>query len=305
MAALDRVVAAARANGKHAGSGGNRNIEARRQAMDRRSPARCLVCAGVSAAVTETATVWNRDEDPSVYSAALAFGRAFFPPELVGMTTGPFSGGVGQLGRRTAHEYAREAIRRAILRGDLTGGSRVIQTEIAQQLKLSTTPVREAIRDLVTQGLITHDPHRGGIVRELNWEEMHDIVVIRHGLDRTAAALAMEHITDVQINQAEAIAIRLEDEHDLGGWVELNEQFHLVFHDATGSWRLTGILKSLEEAAGVYVAQAQRLHPDARQAAVDQHRSIIDGYRRRDVDAVVAVMREHVALPVQSTEGDR
>jgi DNA-binding GntR family transcriptional regulator len=219
--------------------------------------------------------------------------------------TSPFSVGIGQLGRRTAHEFAREAIRRAILRGDLVGGSRVIQTEIAQQLKLSTTPVREAIRDLVTQGLITHDPHRGGIVRELNWEEMQDIVVIRHGLDQVAAELAMEHISDSQIDRAEAIAGRLETEHDLGGWVELNEQFHLVFHEATGSWRLTSILKSLEEAGGVYVAQAQRLHPDIRQAAIEQHRTIIDCYRRRDVEGVTAIMFEHVSLPVKSTIGVR
>ena len=218
------------------------------------------------------------------------------------MTSGPFSDGTGHFGRRTAHEYAHDAIRRAILRGDLTGGSRVIQTEIAQQLKLSTTPVREAIRDLVTQGLITHDPHRGGIVRELNWQEMHDIVVIRLGLDPTAARLAMDHITDAQIDLAEKIAVRLEAEHDLGSWVELNEQFHLVFYEATGSTRLASILKSLEEAAGVYVAQAQRLHPDIRQAAVDQHRVIIDAYRRRDAEAVATVMADHVSLSVQSIE---
>jgi DNA-binding GntR family transcriptional regulator len=252
----------------------------------------------------DVATVWPRDDNPLENRAAAPGRCPSVPHPEVVVTTGPFSGAVGHLGRRTAHEYAREAIRRAILRGDLIGGSRVIQTEIAQQLKLSTTPVREAIRDLVTQGLISHDPHRGGIVRELNWEEMHDIVVIRRGLDRTAAELAMEHITDAQIDQAEAIASRLEEEHDLGGWVELNEQFHLVFHEATGSWRLTGILKSLEEAAGVYVAQAQRLHPDIRQAAVEQHRTIIDAYRRRDAEAVANVMVEHVSLPVKSIEGD-
>ena len=220
------------------------------------------------------------------------------------LTSGPFFAGSSRLGRRTAHEFAREAIRRAILRGDLVGGSRVIQTEIAHQLKLSTTPVREAIRDLVTQGLITHDPHRGGIVRELNWEEMHDIVVIRRGLDRAAAELSMGHITDAQIDRAESIAVQLETEHDLGSWVELNEQFHLVFHESTASWRLTTMLKSLEEAAGVYVAQAQRLHPDIRQAAVEHHRTIIDCYRRRDAEELIVVMHEHVALPVKSVSAE-
>lgn len=217
----------------------------------------------------------------------------------------PLASGSLSQGRRTSHEYAREAIRRAILRGDLTGGSRLIQTEIAAQLKLSTTPVREAIRDLVTQGLITHDPHRGGIVRELNWAEMQDIVIIRQGLDRAAAEMATERITDSQIDRAELACNRLDEESDLGTWVELNEQFHFVFHEATGSWRLTGILKSLEEAAGVYVAQAQRLHPDIRRRAQAQHRDLIDAYRRRDVAAITKIMRDHVALPVESTEPDR
>lgn len=214
-------------------------------------------------------------------------------------------GGPSSQGRRTSHEYAREAIRRAILRGDLAGGSRLIQTEIAAQLKLSTTPVREAIRDLITQGLITHDPHRGGIVRELNWEEMQDIVRIRHGLDRAAAEMAVERITDAQIERAESICGRLDEESDLGTWVELNEQFHFVFHEATGSWRMTGILKSLEEAAGVYVAQAQRHHPDLRRLAQGHHRELIEAYRRHDVEAVTKVMHEHVAIPVESTEPER
>jgi DNA-binding GntR family transcriptional regulator len=214
-------------------------------------------------------------------------------------------GGSSSQGRRTSHEYAREAIRRAILRGDLAGGSRLIQTEIAAQLKLSTTPVREAIRDLITQGLITHDPHRGGIVRELNWEEMQDIVRIRQGLDRAAAEMAVERITATEIDRAELLCGRLDEESDLGTWVELNEQFHFVFHEATGSWRMTGILKSLEEAAGVYVAQAQRLHPDLRRLAQTHHRELIAAYRRSDVEAITKVMHEHVAIPVESTEPER
>lgn len=203
----------------------------------------------------------------------------------------------GRPGRRTSHEYARDAIRRAILRGELTGGSRLIQTDLADQLDLSTTPVREAIRDLITQGLITHDPHRGAVVRELRWQEMHDIVLIRQGLDRTAVEMAIDRVTDTELDAAEEICARLEEEADLGTWVELNEEFHIVFHEATGSWRMAGMLRSLEEAAGVYVAQAQRLRPEIRKLANDHHRQIIDGYRKGEVELVAAVMREHVALP--------
>ena len=78
-------------------------------------------------------------------------------------------------GRRTAHEFVKDSLRRAILRGDLSGGSRLIQADLATMLNVSTTPVREALRDLATEGFITLDRHRGGVVRELNWSEMEEI----------------------------------------------------------------------------------------------------------------------------------
>jgi len=216
-----------------------------------------------------------------------------------------FRGGPNELSRLTAHEYAREMIRRAILRGDFTGGERLVQTDIAAQLKISTTPVREAMRDLATQGLITHDAHRGGVVREQDWTEMQHILAIRRGLDPVAVQLAMSRVGDAQLLQAEDIADLLEHESDLGNWVELNERFHFIFHEATGSWRLTSILQTLEEAAGIYVAQAQRLHPEVRRQANQEHRQLIAAYQKHDQQAAIDILNHHVALPVESTVEDR
>ena len=90
-------------------------------------------------------------------------------------------------GRRTAHEFVKDSLRRAILRGDLSGGARLIQADLAAMLNVSTTPVREALRDLATEGLITLDRHRGGVVRELNWLElMEEIRLIRQQLEPLA-----------------------------------------------------------------------------------------------------------------------
>ena len=137
-------------------------------------------------------------------------------------------------GRRTAHEFVKDSLRRAILRGDLSGGSRLIQADLATMLNVSTTPVREALRDLATEGLITLDRHRGGVVRELNWQEMEEIRLIRHQLEPLAVRLVVEHITDAELEEAERLRERMAKERDLGDWVELNTQFHLVFHDSTG-----------------------------------------------------------------------
>jgi DNA-binding GntR family transcriptional regulator len=204
-------------------------------------------------------------------------------------------------GRRTAHEFVKDSLRRAILRGDLSGGARLIQADLAAMLNVSTTPVREALRDLATEGLITLDRHRGGVVRELNWQEMEEIRLIRHQLEPLAVRLVVERITDDELLQAERLRERMAKERDLGNWVELNTQFHLVFHDSTGVARLASILKGFEESSTVYVAQAQRWHPEIRRRADAEHQALIEAFRNRDADRAAAVMQGHAAMPIEMT----
>ena len=205
-------------------------------------------------------------------------------------------------GRRTAHEFVKESLRRAILRGDLPGGSRLIQADLAAMLNVSTTPVREALRDLATEGLITLDRHRGGVVRELDWREMEEIRLIRQQLEPLAVRLVVERITDDELDEAESLRQQMAKERDLGNWVEINTQFHLVFHASTGVNRLISILKGFEESSTVYVAQAQRWHPEIRRRANDEHLALLEAFRSRDADRAVDVMRGHAAMPIEMTK---
>ena len=205
-------------------------------------------------------------------------------------------------GRRTAHEFVRESLRRAILRGDLSGGSRLIQGDLATTLNVSTTPVREALRDLATEGLITFDRHRGGIVRELNWDDMEEINLVRKQLDPLTTRLACERLTEDQLDEAERLYERMATEQDLGDWVELDVRFHFIFEEATGVSRLIGIMKGLEQSSAVYVAQAQRWHPEIRRRANEQHRALIDACRDRDADTAIEVMSGHAAMPIEMTD---
>ena len=205
-------------------------------------------------------------------------------------------------GRRTAHEFVKESLRRAILRGELSGGARLIQSELASTLNVSTTPVREALRDLATEGLITLDRHRGGVVRELNWSEMDEIRVIRQQLEPLSVRLGVERIADDELAEADGLRQRMSKERDLGNWVELNTQFHRVFHESTRVARLAVILKSFEETSAIYVAQAQRWHPEIRRRADDEHQALIQAFRARDVERAVAVMRGHAAMPIEMTK---
>ena len=206
--------------------------------------------------------------------------------------------------RVTAVDLVRDALRTAILRGDLPGGSRLVQTDIAAQLDVSTTPVREAMRDLASEGLITLDSHRIGTVRQPDWEEMMEIVEMRRALEGLAMRLAVNGITSDELEEARRVADHLSEEEDLGSWVQTNIQFHSIFHTATRSRRLSGVLLALEQAGGVFVAQAQELHPEMRRRAISDHFALLDAIAAQDAERATEIQYGHINLPLEAFELD-
>jgi DNA-binding GntR family transcriptional regulator len=204
--------------------------------------------------------------------------------------------------RVTAAQLVRGTLRAAIVRGDLPGGTRLVQTEIANQLGVSTTPVREAMRDLASEGLIVLDNHRIGTVRKPDWDEMVEIVEIRRSLEAVAVRRSMANITEEEMEQARVLADELAEEQEIGSWVEANIKFHSIFHRATRTTRLSSILSTLQEGAGVFVAQAQSLHPEIRKQAVDEHYALIDAYKANDVETAVKIGLRHVSHPLTAYE---
>jgi DNA-binding GntR family transcriptional regulator len=204
--------------------------------------------------------------------------------------------------RVTAVALVRDVLRAAILRGDLPGGSQLVQTEIASQLNVSTTPVREAMRDLASEGLIRLDSHRVGIVRGPDWDEMVEIVEMRRALEPVALQRAIESLTPDHLAAARRLADELSAEEDVGSWVQKNIEFHSIFHRATNTQRLAGVLVALEEAGGVFVAQAQRLQPEIRRRAVEDHFALLAAVEARDVDRAIEIQHAHINLPLDSVE---
>jgi DNA-binding GntR family transcriptional regulator len=196
----------------------------------------------------------------------------------------------------------RETLRAAILRGDLPGDTRLVKTEIAASLGVSTTPVREAMRDLASEGLVTLDSHRVVTVRKLDWDEIIEIIEIRRSLERLAIERSMANLTQSELDVARRLAGEMREEHDLGSWVHLNTEFHSVFHRATTTSRLDNILVSLERAGGVFVAQAQRLHPEIREKALLDHDSVVQAYAEGDAERAFQIQHRHVGLPLEALQ---
>ncbi|MCF6475659.1 GntR family transcriptional regulator [Nonomuraea sp. MG754425] len=204
---------------------------------------------------------------------------------------------------RTAHAFVYETLRRAILGGELPPGYRLVQADIATQLKVSITPVREALRDLAGEGLIRIDPHRGAMLRELDLAEVREIHELRRMLEPVSIRKAVERITDEEIDRAEGLRALMVAELDAGEWVELNRRFHAVFGDAAGSPRLCAILTGLRDGAAVHVGLSLRGRERARREEADlDHRELVAAFRRRHAEEAVRVVLRHLDSTMAAVE---
>ncbi len=199
--------------------------------------------------------------------------------------------------RQTAHEFVRETLRQAILSGQIAGGTRLVQADLAEQLEVSTTPVREALRDLASEGLIQFDPHRGGIVHQISNDELQEVYDLRMILEVEAMRLAAERITPTQLAKARSIHERMLADPGSAGWVTLNRDFHLTIYAAAESPRLLTIVRGLLDASVMYVSAASQQAPDLRDRANSDHAAILDALEAHDSDQAVERISEHLNIP--------
>lgn len=211
-------------------------------------------------------------------------------------------GFAGAARSRTTYEFVHETLRRAILCGDLAGGTRLVQADLAVQLGVSTTPVREALRDLAKEGLIRFDPHRGAIVRELELEEVREIYDLRKVLEPMALRLAVGRVSEAQLREGDELHARMNAERDPGRWVELNRRFHAIFAEAAGSPRLQSILAGLGDSAAVYVGLSIKVRPAQLMGGNEDHGRLLEAVRRRDADGAAEIVLRHLESTMRAID---
>jgi DNA-binding GntR family transcriptional regulator len=195
---------------------------------------------------------------------------------------------------RTAQEIVVERLRGRILAGELRPGDRLLQAEIAKEMRTSTTPVREALWELAGAGLLDVDPHRGVIVHVPTLEELTDIYDLRVLLEPLAIAAAIDNITEEELGQAEAMIAEMEGAPDARAVVIHNTQFHEILAVASRRPRLSEILTRLNNVAMVYVVSNLYRMPGRVRDAIDEHRELIAAVRARDKERAQALMVAHL-----------
>jgi DNA-binding GntR family transcriptional regulator len=198
-------------------------------------------------------------------------------------------------GGPTAHEVVRERLRREIYEGARAPGSRLAQTDIAQEYGVSVTPVREAMRDLVHEGLITADPHKAARVRALNIAEAVEINDLRLLLEPFAVRRATPRLSDAEIGSLVGLSEEMGRAATPVEWIRLNEEFHMVIINATRSPNLIEMLVNLRMVSRFYFEATVRAVEGNYRGRDREHDELIRHFRNRDEDSAAAAMEAHIA----------
>lgn len=197
---------------------------------------------------------------------------------------------------RTLHQDVAGKIREMIRKGALTRGQRIIEAELCEQIGVSRTPLREALRVLESEGLVELFPHRGVHIRQPSMREIEEMFEVMSVLEGTCARLAVKNMTQAGWRRIERLHQRLENhyaEGDRDKYVAVNNVLHSFVQELAGNRVLDDILRRLREKVALYRHQ-QLYEPRRFDESMREHRDILEALRRRDPDAAEDCMKRHL-----------
>lgn len=187
-----------------------------------------------------------------------------------------------------------ERLREMIKSGELPAGTHLRQADFAERFGVSTTPVREAFVSLSREGLVTQDAHRGVVVFEPSFDELHGIYEICIALEPLATEIATKQLSEDDLAALGKILAQMRDAKP-ARFVELNEQFHGRIYAAADRRRLLEMLDDVRGAAARYVGMGvMRYESEYRDALQREHENILSALKARAPKRAARAMREHL-----------
>ena len=199
-------------------------------------------------------------------------------------------------------EVVCETLRDAIRKGVLKPGERLMEIQLADELGVSRTPVREAIRKLELEGYVIMMPRRGTYVANLSIRDVNEVFEIRTSLDSLASGLAAERITDEELEHLQRLLVAIGgyiEQGDMDKIVETDTEFHDLLYTASRNTRLTGIINNLREQLTRY-RTASMSYPGRLRATKEEHRRIVEAIAQGDVKEAQAASEYHMEKSEQT-----
>lgn len=199
---------------------------------------------------------------------------------------------------KTLREQIASSLRESIINGELPPGQKLTEPELAERLGISRTPIREAFRQLESEGFLTVIPRRGAVVSTITAKEIHDFYELKSLLEGYAARVTAEKITPKDIEKLKRLNDQLKGLAEKGhveAFFKKNEEFHNCFLQLCGNDKLIEIRDNMvNRFLGFRMATLSM--PGRLMESVKQHRSIIKAFQRKDGRLAEAVVVEHALL---------
>jgi DNA-binding GntR family transcriptional regulator len=203
----------------------------------------------------------------------------------------------GVVAGETSSSVAARLIRRAILDGELQPNQPLREVELARQMGISRTPIREALRLLQNDGLVEFTPNRGATVKSYSAADLEDVYNLRAALEGYGAQTAADHITAEHLTALHESCERYENLRSSSDNLSLLAEENLVFHntilDAAGSGRLTAMIRQVTALPLIYKSYLT-YSPENRQTAEAHHRAITGALERRAGAEARALLEGHI-----------
>lgn len=201
------------------------------------------------------------------------------------------------LGHRTMAVAAADELRRRILEGEFPGGYQLRQDALANDLGVSRIPIREALVQLESEGLVKIVAHRGAVVSELSVDEIEELFALRALLEPRLLRLSVPHLTAEDFAALDRILAEYGaemDSHDASRWGELNSALHMRLYERANQPRTAGIVASLLQGTDRYT-RMQLAFTDGRPRAQEEHTKLVALCREGRIDEAADVLAAHIA----------
>jgi DNA-binding GntR family transcriptional regulator len=198
---------------------------------------------------------------------------------------------------RPLHAAATIKIRDMIRKGKLVVGQKLVETELCEELGVSRTPLREALRSLSSEGLIELVPNKGAFVRQPSPEEIRDLFQVMITLEGACARIAAERMRPETLARLEALHQELEQQAAAGdreSYINANNRYHTFVQRMTGNRVLDELINGLRQKVLLY--RYRQLYVQGRlEESIQEHRALLEAFRRGDPKESERLMKMHLA----------
>ena len=201
-----------------------------------------------------------------------------------------------RLVHNSLHDEVAAQLRERIFSGELSPGALLDEVKLAQQMAISRTPLREALKVLTAEGLVRHEPRRGCFVAEVTEQDLDEIFPVIALLEGRCAHEAALHATDADLEALDAMHARLAKHakaRRINDYYETNFAIHEAIIGLAGNRWLAQVIGDLRKI--LRLARQQQLHAPGRLAqSLAEHMAVFAALQARDAQGAEAAMRTHI-----------